>query len=137
MLAPIRRASPLVGTLPGMTAAQNTSLGRYGEDVAARALRERGMVVIDRNWRCRDGEIDLVLRDGDTLVVCEVKTRSSTDFGHPFEAIGDDKADRLQRLAFRWLQAHDVRPAEVRIDMVAVLRSPRGAARVEHVRGIS
>ena len=119
------------------TAAQNTSLGRYGEDVAARLLREQGMVVIDRNWRCREGEIDLVLRDGDTLVVCEVKTRTSTDFGHPFEAIGDDKADRLQRLAFCWLREHDVLPTGVRIDMVAVLRGPKGPAAVEHVRGIS
>jgi putative endonuclease len=118
------------------TAAQNTSLGRYGEDVAARALREQGMVVIDRNWRCREGEIDLVLRDGDTLVVCEVKTRTSTDFGHPFEAVGDDKADRLQRLAFCWLRAHDVRPAAVRIDLVAVLRRAKGPATVEHVRGL-
>jgi putative endonuclease len=119
------------------TAAQNTSLGRYGEDVAARALRDLGMVVLDRNWRCDEGELDLVLREGDTLVFCEVKTRSSTDYGHPFEAIGDDKADRLQRLGFRWLREHGVHPAHVRIDMVAVLRGRKGPARVQHVRGIS
>jgi putative endonuclease len=118
------------------TAAQNTSLGRYGEDVAARALRDQGMVVLDRNWRCSEGEIDLVLRDGDTLVVCEVKTRSSTDYGHPFEAVGDDKADRLQRLAFRWVREHGARPARVRVDLVAVLRARKGPARVQHVRGI-
>lgn len=120
-----------------MTAARNATLGRYGEDVAARALCDQGMVVIDRNWRCPEGEIDLVLRDGSTLVVCEVKTRSSVDYGHPFEAVDDDKAERLQRLAFQWLRAHDVRPSDVRLDMVAVLRGRKGAATVEHVRGIS
>lgn len=116
--------------------ARNASLGRYGEDVAARALCAQGMVVIDRNWRCREGEIDLVLRDGDTLVVCEVKTRTTTDYGHPFEAVDDGKAERLQRLALCWLRAHGVRPADVRIDMVSVLRGRRGPAAVEHVRGI-
>jgi putative endonuclease len=118
------------------TAAQNTALGRYGEDVAARALREQGMVVIDRNWRCREGEIDLVLRDGDTLVVCEVKTRTSTEFGHPLAAVSETKAGRLRMLAAKWLANHDVHPAGVRIDLVGVLRGERGAAAIEHVRGI-
>jgi len=118
------------------TAAQNISLGRYGESVAARALVDRGMVLIDRNWRCPEGEIDLVLRDGDALVVCEVKTRTDEAFGHPLEAVTDEKAHRLGRLAARWVEAHDVRPAEIRIDMVGVLRQSRGAAVIEHVRGI-
>lgn len=118
------------------TAAQNISLGRYGEAVAARTLVDHGMVVIDRNWRCPEGEIDLVLRDGNTLVVCEVKTRSSAAFGHPLEAVTQAKADRLRRLANRWVEAHDVRPPGIRIDLVGVMRGPRGAAEVEHVRGI-
>jgi putative endonuclease len=118
------------------TAAQKTSLGRYGEDVAARVLGEQGMVVIDRNWRCREGEIDLVLRDGDTLVVCEVKTRTSIEFGHPLAAVSEAKAARLGMLAAKWLASHAVRPSGVRIDIVGVLRSTRGAAQVEHVRGI-
>ncbi|MGN6251664.1 MAG: YraN family protein [Marmoricola sp.] len=118
------------------TAARNLSLGRYGEDVAARWLVERGMVLIDRNWRCAEGEIDLVLREGTTLVVCEVKTRTDQRFGHPLEAVDAVKAERLQRLAWRWAAAHGVRPPDVRIDLVGVLRSPRGASTVEHVRGI-
>ncbi|HET8603534.1 MAG TPA: YraN family protein [Marmoricola sp.] len=119
------------------TAAQRNSLGRYGEALAARRLVDQGMVLLDRNWRCDAGEIDLVLRDGDTLVVCEVKTRRSTAQGHPLEAVTRRKADRLRRLAARWLAAHDVRPVDVRIDMVGILRPARGELVVEHVRGIA
>jgi putative endonuclease len=111
-------------------------LGRYGERVAARHLIEQGMVLLDRNWRCDAGEIDLVLRDGDVLVVCEVKTRSSTAFGHPLEAVDEAKADRLRELAVRWVAAHDVRRDGVRIDLVGVLMQRRGRPVVEHVRGI-
>ncbi|MGN6780417.1 MAG: YraN family protein [Marmoricola sp.] len=118
------------------TAARNRSLGRYGEDVAARWLVDAGMVVIDRNWRCGEGEIDLVLREGSTLVVCEVKTRTDERHGHPLEAVGAVKADRLRRLAVRWLEAHDVRPRDIRVDLVGVLLQLRGASSVEHVRGI-
>lgn len=118
------------------SAARNHTLGRYGETVAARWLVDHGMVLIDRNWRCPEGEIDLVLRDGTTLVVCEVKTRSDQRFGHPLEAVGAVKADRLRRLAVRWIEAHDVRPTDIRLDLVGVLRQERGASRVEHVRGI-
>lgn len=113
------------------------AVGRYGERVAARYLAEQGMVVLDRNWRCAAGEIDLVARDGDTLVVCEVKTRSGVGFGSPLEGVTAAKAARLRRLAALWLSAHPVRPYEVRLDVVGVLRSPRGAARVEHVRGVA
>jgi putative endonuclease len=94
------------------------------------------MVVLDRNWRCDEGEVDLVLRDGDVLVVCEVKTRRSTIAGTPHEAITDDKLDRLHRLGQRWAQAHDVNPPETRVDLVAVLRPRQGAAVVDHVAGV-
>lgn len=120
-----------------MTAARNRTLGRHGEEVAARHLTALGMVLLDRNWRCPEGEIDLVLRDGSTLVVCEVKTRSDESFGHPLQAVTDAKAGRLRRLAVRWLEAHEVRPADVRIDLVGVLRAPRGPAVITHVRGIA
>ncbi|VXB77719.1 YraN family protein [Nocardioides sp. AX2bis] len=118
------------------TAASKQALGAYGEQVALRHLVEQGMVLLDRNWRCSEGEIDLVLRDGPALVVCEVKTRSSLACGSPQEAVGADKLERLVRLAERWREQHGVHPPEVRIDLVAVLRAPRGAARVEHVRGV-
>lgn len=119
-----------------MTAARNSTLGRYGEDVAARHLVELGMTVIDRNWRGPSGEIDLVLRDADTLVICEVKTRTSTDTGHPLEAIDDVKAARLRRLAAEWVQEKHAHPGDIRLDIVGVLQPGRGAAQVEHVKGV-
>lgn len=119
------------------TAASRQALGAYGESVAQRHLAEQGMLLLDRNWRCDRGEIDLVLRDGDVLVVCEVKTRTSDDFGSPHEAVSEAKLDRLRELAERWREAHGIRPVEVRIDLVAVRRPPRGAAVVEHVRGLA
>ena len=119
------------------TAQQRESLGAYGEAVAARHLVDQGMVVLDRNWRCDAGEIDLVLRDGDVLVVCEVKTRRGDGFGSPHEALTSAKAARLQLLAARWMEARGVRPPDVRIDVVAVLQPGRGAARVDHVRGVA
>ncbi len=112
------------------------ALGAYGESVAARHLVEQGLVLLDRNWRCEAGEIDLVLRDGSVLVVCEVKTRSSVEFGTPHEAISDAKLDRLRRLAMRWQDEHGLTVPEVRVDLVAVLRPRRGPSTVEHVRGI-
>ncbi|HET7358352.1 MAG TPA: YraN family protein [Nocardioidaceae bacterium] len=120
-----------------MTARQRLALGAYGEGLAARHLTGQGMVLLDRNWRCELGEIDLVLRDGPALVVCEVKTRSSTAYGSPLEAVTGKKAARLRRLAARWLAEHPVRAAEVRLDIVGVLLADRGAPMVEHVRGVA
>ena len=112
------------------------ALGRYGERVAADHLVAQGMVVLDRNWRCDEGELDLVLRDGRALVACEVKTRRSHSHGSPHEAITDEKLARLKRLALRWVREHGVHPPEIRIDLVAVMRPPRGPALLEHVRGL-
>jgi putative endonuclease len=117
-------------------ALRNQALGDYGERLAERHLVAQGMVVLDRNWRCEVGEIDLVMRDGDVLVVCEVKTRTTVDYGTPHEAVGPGKLDRLVRLATRWQEAHGLAVPDVRIDLVAVLRAGRGAATVDHVRGI-
>jgi putative endonuclease len=118
------------------TAARRRALGDYGERVAARHLTDQGMVVLDRNWRCHEGELDLVLRDGPALVGCEVKTRTSLSHGSPHEAVTDVKLARLQRLLLRWMREHEVHPAETRIDLVAILRPTRGPALLEHVRGI-
>jgi putative endonuclease len=117
-------------------AGRNRDLGAYGEACAARFLTDRGMVVLDRNWRCEAGEIDLVLRDGGVLVVCEVKSRTTDRFGHPVEAVSEQKAARLRRLAARWLAAHRVTPREVRLDLVGVIVPRRGPIQVEHVRGV-
>ncbi|MHB9758540.1 YraN family protein [Streptomyces sp. BYX5S] len=120
------------------------ALGKYGEDLAARRLTEAGMTVLARNWRAgRSGEIDIVARDGDAVVVCEVKTRRRQDgaagaFEHPMAAITPVKAARLRDLAERWVQQHGgAPPGGVRIDLVGVLLPDRGAPRVEHVRGVS
>jgi putative endonuclease len=125
------------GTAPHSTAQQRQALGAYGETLAARHLTALGMVLLDRNWRCELGEIDLVLRDGPALVVCEVKTRTSTAYGSPLEAVSGQKANRMRRLAARWLAEHTVRPDEVRLDLVGVLVPSRGAPVVEHVPGVA
>lgn len=112
------------------------ALGSYGERLAARYLEEHGLRVIDRNWRCAHGELDLVARDGDCLVFCEVKTRRSVRFGDPVEAVTRVKASRLRRLAAAWLRSHDVHGGRVRIDVVAILRPSSGPAVVRHVVGV-
>jgi putative endonuclease len=111
------------------------AVGRYGEDVAVRHLADAGLEVLERNWRCREGEIDVVARDGDVLVFCEVKTRRSTGYGPPAEAITRTKADRLRRLALLWLRERAPACRELRFDVVSVLCRPSGPASVEHLRG--
>ena len=113
------------------------ALGRFGEDIAARHLEEDGFVVLDRNWRCEIGEIDIVARDGDVLVLCEVKTRSSLRHGTPFEAITERKLHRLERLGMRGMRERGVRPTRMRVDIVSVLAPPDGRRVIEHVRGLS
>ncbi|MFJ4898566.1 MULTISPECIES: YraN family protein [unclassified Streptomyces] len=114
------------------------ALGRYGEDLAARLLTEAGMSVLERNWRCRTGEIDIVALDGDALVICEVKTRRAGGFEHPMAAVTPAKADRLRRLAELWLDRHGgPPPGGVRIDLVGVVLPRRGGPRAEHARGVA
>jgi putative endonuclease len=120
-----------------MTYERNRALGTYGERVAASHLRSLGMVVLATNWRCRFGEIDLVARDGSTLVICEVKTRTSSSHGTPVEAVVGRKAARLRRLAAYWLEVHDVEPVAVRIDVVSVVVPSKGAPHVERVSGVA
>ena len=108
--------------------------GRLGEDLAAAHLIAQGLIVLDRNWRCEVGEVDIVARDGDALVICEVKTRSSRRFGSPLEAVTPAKAARLRRLAACWVRAHDVRPQQIRIDLVGIVLG-REVPEIEHVRG--
>jgi putative endonuclease len=112
------------------------ALGDYGERLAARYLAEQGMRVLARNWQCEHGEIDLVALDGDCVVVCEVKTRRTVSYGDPVEAVTRRKAARLRRLASAWLAAHELNPAEVRVDVVGILRPARGPAVLRHVRGV-
>ena len=110
------------------------TVGAYGERLAARHLVESGMTLLDRNWRSATGEIDIVARDGDVLVFCEVKTRRGHGFGTPAEAVVARKVARLRRLAVEWLAGSGLRPQEIRFDVISVIAPPRGAARVEHVK---
>ena len=81
------------------------ALGRSGEDLAVDHLEAQGYTILDRNWRCSIGEVDIVAREGATTVVVEVKTRSGSGFGHPLEAITPVKLARLRRLAAAWWEA--------------------------------
>jgi putative endonuclease len=123
------------------TQQQRTAVGRYGEDIAVRHLTESGMEVLARNWRCDLGEIDVIARDGSTVVVCEVKARRGLDYGTPLEAVTARKMVRLRRLATRWVAEWVAEtgedPPEVRIDVVSVLLRRHGAAMVEHLRGVA
>ncbi|ONH31231.1 YraN family protein [Pseudofrankia asymbiotica] len=114
-------------------------LGRFGEELAARHLVKGGAEILDRNWRCREGELDIVAREAGTLVFCEVKTRSGTRFGTPAEAVVGRKAARVRLLAVRWLAEHPRVRGPVRFDLLAVSRDPipgePEAMRVEHRRG--
>ena len=112
------------------------ALGRHGEQLAAEYLQQAGFRILDRNWRCAEGEIDIVMVDRRVLVACEVKTRSGTGYGTPLEAITRQKVRRLRHLAIRWVQANGVLFDEVRVDAVEVLRDGRGGFTIEHVRGV-
>lgn len=112
-------------------------LGRRGEALAARYLEDAGLRVIDRNWRCAVGEIDLVAVDGATLVVVEVKTRSSENFGHPLEAITPGKLERLYLLASRWARAHDLRFSGFRVDAISVIDDGLTEPLIDHLRAVS
>ncbi|MGH3872145.1 MAG: YraN family protein [Pseudonocardiaceae bacterium] len=111
------------------------ALGRRGEDIAADYLTGIGLVLLSRNWRCRDGEVDLVATDGERLVVCEVKTRSGTGYGEPSEGVTPAKAARIRRVASAWLRAYRVGWCEVRFDVLAVLCPQDGPVTVEHLQG--
>ncbi len=112
-----------------------SDLGRHGERIAAAFLTDAGLQVLDRNWRCRDGELDLVARDGDAIVFCEVKTRRGSGFGHPVEAVTAAKQRRLRTLAQRWLAAHEEHAPFLRFDVVGVLVRGERPALVTHLRG--
>jgi putative endonuclease len=112
------------------------AVGRFGEDLAVQHLEAQGMTVLCRNWRCRSGEIDVVARDGSALVFVEVKTRSSTLFGDPAEAVSPAKATRLRALALRWLAAHQDNGFSpcLRFDVVAVVRTGPTGPTVRHLK---
>ena len=127
----------MVGVRHGGWVRTTDALGQFGERVAADHLEAAGLRVLDRNWRCPVGELDLVAADGDELVVVEVKTRRSVAYGSPAEAVTWRKLARLRQLAASWLAAHEVRPRSVRIDVVAVTVPKAGTPQVDHLVGVA
>ncbi|TDD73220.1 YraN family protein [Actinomadura rubrisoli] len=111
------------------------SLGRRGEDAAAAYLTSLGWTILDRNWRGRDGELDIVAHDGRRHIACEVKTRSSARFGDPMEAITTAKANRLRRLAWQWAAAHGAGGRPVRVDVLGLVVDGDGFS-VDHLREV-
>ncbi|MFX0537721.1 YraN family protein [Ornithinimicrobium sp. Y1847] len=122
----------------GMPWREARGVGDRGEDRACDHLVKLGWEVLERNWRCPEGELDVVARDPrGGLVFCEVKTRRSTRFGFPVEAVGVDKARRLRRLAWAWLEAHGQRGASFRIDLIGVLLPRDREAELEHLEAVA
>ncbi len=108
-----------------------------GENLAHAYLRRSGWLILDRNWRCRHGEIDLVGLDGGTVVICEVRTRQGRRAGTPLESVTPAKVRRLRLLAGLWVRARGARPGSIRIDVVGVEVGAHGDRPViTHVRGV-
>ena len=111
------------------------AIGRYGEQLAAHHLHRTGLTLLARNWRCAAGEVDIVARDGDVLVFCEVKTRRSDAYGAPAEAVTARKQMRLRTLALRWLDARGARADQLRFDVASVRPDGRGGWCVDVLDG--
>lgn len=114
----------------------NQELGAAGEQWAVRHLLEQGWHILDRNWRCREGEIDIVALDGATLVCLEVKTRRTHRYGHPAEAITAPKLKRMRTLCARWLSAHHVSVQQLRLDVISLTWPRCGEVSLEHFKGV-
>lgn len=112
-------------------------LGRRGENLAHCYLRTAGWLILDRNWRCRHGEIDIVGLDGDTVVICEVRTRNGGRAGDPLESVTPGKVRRLRQLAGLWVRERGAEPCSIRIDVIGVrFDDPRRGPALTHVRGV-
>lgn len=107
-------------------------LGRDGEDAAERLYRRLGFRILERNFRCKAGEVDLVARKGPLLVFCEVKSRRTDRWGDPSENVGFAKQARLRRLAAAWLGARRPGAVDIRFDVVSVIVR-RGRIYVRHI----
>lgn len=109
-------------------------LGERGEDAAASYLERTGMTIVERNWRCKSGEVDIIALDGDVLVLCEVKTRRTSAKGTPDEAVTLTKQRRYARLAAAYLQHAGLTDQQVRFDVVSILVIAEDRALLRHHR---
>ncbi len=112
---------------------KNDALGLKGEQAVERYLRKKGYKILDRRWKCRLGELDLVTEKGGEVVFVEVKTRSSNAYGGALAAVGWTKARRLRAAAYTYINAKGLHSRPFRIDVVAVTVSSPGRARLEHL----
>jgi putative endonuclease len=126
--------------LPSAAAGRPAASGEAARNALVRQaeqyLQSAGLRILDRDWRCADGQIDIVAADQRVLVVCDVRTRSGSGRRTPPAAMSRAKRSRLRRLAIRWLVTHGLLFDEVRVDVVSLLRDPSGAFTVEHVAGV-
>lgn len=118
-------------------ATHNRTLGAHGEALAAEYLEQRGFRILERNWRNRHGELDLIAEDHGTLVAIEVKTRSGTAYGNPLEAITARKSHRLRRLLHDWRRERALQRATLRVDAVGITVRSNEPPRIDHLRGIA
>lgn len=117
-----------------MASLAGNELGRRGEDLAAAHLESLGLVILTRNWRCREGELDIVATDGlSHLVICEVKTRSGDGFGSPAEAVTQGKRRKLRRLAVLFQAEWGLRWALIRFDVIGVMARPGAHTELSHI----
>lgn len=121
----------------GMTKTHSRAeIGALGEQLAVDHLRGLGLQIVERNWRCRYGELDVVAADGRVLVFVEVKTRTGDQFGGAVAAVTPAKVRRLRRLAGLWLAEHRDAWAAVRLDVVAITIGRRRTPEITHVQGV-
>jgi len=111
-------------------------LGKRGEQLAVDHLVGAGYTIVERNWRCAQGEIDIVDERDGTVAFVEVKTRSGLRYGHPFDAITVAKLARLRRLSAAWCESRPGRGQLIRIDAIGVVAPPGRPATIEHLEGI-
>lgn len=113
------------------------AVGKIGEDVAVQHLQQLGYLLVERNWRCRSGEIDLIVRDGEELVIVEVRARTNpTRFGSAVEAITPRKCRQVRELAMIYLKQCNALRCSMRFDVVAVTLNSDGTVReVKHLQG--
>lgn len=120
-----------------MNTLSRNELGAFGEQIAVDHLCALGLRILQRNWRCRYGELDVIAADGrDTVVFVEVKTRTGDGFGGVEQAVTPQKVRRLRRLAGLWLAAHDGSWAQIRLDVIGVRVGRRRDPEVLHLRGV-
>lgn len=121
-----------------MTSWTRAEIGALGEQLAVEHLQALGLRVVERNWRCRYGELDVIAADdaARTAVFVEVKTRTSDQFGGVSQAVSPQKVRRLRRLAGLWLAANDGSWAQVRIDVIGVRIGRRRTPEISHLQGV-